>query len=427
MNDHTAHRLFLALLSLIPLVLPPVAARAGDSPWVITPGIGHDQFEQTFFLEDSLAVDPDSLRSLERTIEELKESYVSLETAYDRGATRISNTVYATDAAWRNVADAHTRHRAGRFSVNARGRLEWKGDDDRDSLSSAYLVTQLSATPRMELNDHWEIFTRGDWEKTDYDEGSLYGLDYTRGRARLGVRYSGDLLESIELTIGGTSRAVPDSSRLSYDESWLSAEALYWSFGPTRWSASLAFASRQYEADAEERNHDRGVFELESRWQISSVVELTALGELERWDYQSEGNVYYDFTTGQAEGMLKYRPTETWQLGIDGQLRWEHAGSDAQADDNFSAIGVGPVVSWQPNARVWIELASRWGTRRYDAASLVYDDFRFAQIDVRADASLGDHMTVMLAASYEEERHDDPTRDAEYAYGSFAVRFPFRL
>lgn len=407
--------------------LSPTTAHSEDGPWIVVPGLGHDQFEQTFLLEDTASFDPDSLRTLSRTIEDLKESYASLELGYDRGRSRISNTVYATDAAWRNVTEARGRYRTGRLIVDGTARLEWKGDDERDSLSSSYFVTRLAATPRLELSDHWDVFIRGDWESTDYDVGSIYGLDYTRSRARAGLRYSGERLESIELSGGVTDRAVSDSLRLSYEEKWLGLAAFYWSFGATQWSATLDFAQREYDADAAERDHDRATIEIEARWSITPKLEIRAIWEVERWDYLTDSDVYYDFTSGRIEGSFKYRLDDQWQVGLDARTRWEKAGSSTSDEDDYGEFGAGPSVSWWPNDRIWLETASRWGERSYDNVSLIYDDFRFVQLEMRGDASLGSHFTVTMSISLEKENHNDPSRDSEYRYGSLAIRFPFRL
>lgn len=414
------------LLQLIPLLLAS-SAPAGESPWVITPGLGHDQFEQTYFLEDTLEIAPDSLRALRRTIEELKESYVSLEGAYGKGFTALSNTSYRTDAADRNVTQGRTRLRKGTFRLDANGRLEWKGDDRRDSISSSYWVRQITATPRLDVTEHWSLFTRGDWERTDYSKKSPFGLDYERIRGRVGSRYSGTLMETIEFSLGATSRDVPDSTRLSYDETWAQLEAAYWAFGPTTLSLLLSYRDRVYLSDETVRNHGRGALEMEARWQAAERARVDGQVSWEYWDYRQDSGAYYDFSAGVIEIAGRYSLSAAWEIAAVGRSRWEHAASSPFDEDNFSQLGGGPHVSWRPGPFVWMELAALWGKRSYGDASLVYDDYDFVQLDLRADGSVGEHVILSLAALYEQENHEDPSRDTDYAFGSFALRFPFRL
>jgi hypothetical protein len=400
---------------------------AQGASWTITPGVGHDQFEQSYFLEDTLGIDPDSLRALERTIEELKESYASVEAAYARGSTFLSNTFYATDAAARNVtlARARLRRNAVRFDLN--GRLEWKGEDDRDSLSSSYLVGQFSATPRLEVSDHWSLLARADYEQTDYEVSSPYGQDYDRIRGRLGVRYDGAFLESLELTLGRTTRDVSDSARLSYDEDWVQVDASYWEWGTTTWSAVVSYRDRAYEEDGISRNHNRIAVEVSPRWQIGEKLRFDGLLSWEYWDYASDSGAYFDFSSGEVEPFLRYAASEEWEIAIGVRSRWESATTEPFNEDNFSDFGVGPSVTWRPKPLIWVEAGGLWGNRRYNELSTIYDDYGFVELDVRLDAAMGSHMTLSASASYEQENHDDPTRDADYFYGSFALRFPFRL
>lgn len=410
------------------VALSPIANLSAQSgPWTITPGIGHDQFEQSYFLEDTLALDPDSLRALERTIEELKESYASVEAAYARGATLLSNTFYATDAASRNVTLARARLRSDAFRFDVNGRLEWKGEDDRDSLSSSYVVGQISATPRLEVSEHWSVFTRADFERTDYDVSTPYGLDYDRVRGRLGIRYDGQLLESIELTLGRTSREVTDSARLSYDENWVQADASYWEWGTTTWSTVVSFRDRSYEEDDTSRNHSRISVELSPRWQIREKLRLDGLVLWEYWDYVLDSGAYFDFSSGEVETILRFSLAEEWEIALNGRSRWERAATEPFDEDDYSDWGAGPAASWRPRELIWIEVGGLWGKRGFNDASTIYDNYRFLELDVRLDAALGNRMTLSASVSYEQENHDDPSRDADYFYGSFALRFPIRL
>ncbi len=428
MNQHRCLprcNLFPAITVIMLLFSCPVLA--GDSPWTITPGLGHDQFEQIYFLEDTLELDPDSLQSLRQTIEELKESYASLEVAYAKGATSISNTAYFTDAAHRNVTQGRTGWRHGEFRVDAVGRLEWKGDDRRDSVSSPYLFNQVSVTPQFDVNDRWSVFTRGDWERTDYQSRSVLGLDYDRLRGRVGGRYSGSFLESVELSLGWTGRAVPDSTRLSYNELWIEGEAAYWEFGPTTWSLLLLYSDRSYERDGATRDHRRLSTELESRWQPSKVARLDARLAWESWDYAFDSGAYYDFSAGEIEIASVGSLSADWEVALDGRARWEAAMVEPFAEVDFCELAGGPSLTWQTGGWIWVELGSLWGRRWYDDASVVYDDFGFVEADLRADGTVGRHFTMSVAISYQEENHDDATRDADYIYGSVALRFPFRL
>lgn len=401
-------------------------ATAQDRPLLIAPGVGHDRFEQSFFLEDTLDIDPDSLKTLKRTIEDLKESYVSLETAYQRSATVISNTLYATDAAWRNIATARTRWRQRQWTVDANARLEWKGNDDRDTISAGYLFGQTTLAPRYALSERWSVLARGDWEGTAYDERSTWGLDYTRWRGRAGIRYSGELLEAIDVTAGLTSRRVPDSSRLAYEEAWITAEASYWEWGPALWTLAVSHRAREYDSDGAERDHSRTEVELSTRGQFGERWRAEAQIDWEYWNYPQDVESYFDFAAGEVE-LEARRAVGPWTVGAQARSRWEGAFGEEFEDDDFVDWAIGPVAGWQPSDQIWVEAGGRWGRRLYSDQSLVYDDYDFLELDLSVDASVGDHFTLSLTGTYETERHDDPTRDSDYTYGALAIRFPFRL
>lgn len=427
MSERSQPSSAFGILCVVVALSPIADLYAQNGPWTITPGIGHDQFEQSYFLEDTLAIGPDSLRTMERTIEELKESYASVEAAYARGATLLSNTFYATDAASRNVTLVRARLRRDTFRCDVNGRLEWKGEDDRDSLSSSYIVGQFSATPRVEVNDHWSVFARADFERTNYNVSTPYGLDYDRIRGRLGVRYDGMFLELIELALGRTTRDVTDSARLSYDEDWVQVDASYWEWGTTTWSAVVSYRERAYEEDDISRNQSRIAVELSPRWQIEEKVRLDGVGSWEYWDYALDSGAYFDFSSGEVEAILRYAVVENWEIAFEGRSRWERAASEPFDDDDYSDFAAGPSASWRPKELIWIEVASLWGRRGFNESSTIYDDYGFLELDVRLDASLGSRMTLSASASYEQENHDDPSRDADYFYGSFALRLPIRL
>jgi hypothetical protein len=227
--------------------------------------------------------------------------------------------------------------------------------------------------------------------------------------------------------LGMTSRDVPDSARLSYEEVWVEGEAAYWEFGPTNWSLGVSHRDRSYEADAAARDHARSAFELESRWQATGRLRVEGLLAWEYWNYRQDSSAYYDFGTGETELLCRYELTPHWDCGIDVRGRWERAIRAPYTEDDFAEIALGPLVAWKPDDLIWIELGSRWGRRHYDPASTVYDDYRFVEADLRADGAVGQHLTLSAALSYQEEQHDDPARDADYTYGSLALRFPFRL
>ena len=62
-----------------------IDARADDLIWTITPGIGHDRFTETFYLDDSTSVSIDSLERIKLTEDGLRESYASLGLGVQKG------------------------------------------------------------------------------------------------------------------------------------------------------------------------------------------------------------------------------------------------------------------------------------------------------------------------------------------------------
>ena len=58
----------LLLAAVCISMISGIDARADDLIWTITPGIGHDRFTETFYLDDSTSVSIDSLERIKLTV-----------------------------------------------------------------------------------------------------------------------------------------------------------------------------------------------------------------------------------------------------------------------------------------------------------------------------------------------------------------------
>ncbi|MBD3298851.1 MAG: hypothetical protein GF341_09370, partial [candidate division Zixibacteria bacterium] len=83
----------------------------------ITPGLGHDQFTETFYIDDTTSVSSDSLTRIRRTEDALRESFGSMgvDLALDRW--ELVSTTYATNSAWRNISAMRGRVQTGRLDA----------------------------------------------------------------------------------------------------------------------------------------------------------------------------------------------------------------------------------------------------------------------------------------------------------------------
>lgn len=431
LRDHTPcsrHSGVLTLLFGVILFLTPVERPFADNlTLTITPGIGHDRFTETFYLDDSTSVSADSLARIKTTEDGLRETYVSLGLGLQKGHWQVASTHYATDAAWRNISYGQGRITSGRLRTDVYGRLEWKGTDGEDSLASAYTFYRIDVKPRLRLNDNWWAVIRGDWQQADYKQNSPYTADYHRERARAGIQYVGDQLQFLDFSAGAAHRAVPDSSRLDYNETCLNCDATGWYVGHWRVGAEFAFADRAFDTGSGGDDHQRwsmyarGDLDWYARWRVYWF------GEWQYWNYAFEDASVYDVTDWRVEGSARARfAGDQWEAG--GILEWrteQPVGTVAEGNE-YQQWAAGPIVSWNPSVYVWSEAGLRVGSRDYSSASLIYDDYSFWEVNAQVDMALAAGPDISLVVSYLNEMYDDPLRDTDQLYLSASLRLPFQ-
>ena len=398
------------------------AARGEDFTVTLTPGIGHDRFTETFYLDDSTSVSADSLKRIKTTEDGLRESYGSLGAGLTYGSWRLQTTHYATDAASRNISFGHGRWTAGRLRTDITGRFEWKGTDDEDSLASAYTFYRVDVKPRYNLSDRWWLVLRGDWQRADYQANNPYTVDYHRLRGRAGVEFFGERLETVGASIGLARRTVPDSSRLNYDEVFVNLDAYGWYLGRWRLGGAFAFADRGFDTPDAGNDHRRWSASVRGDLDRSRNWRFSWFSEWQYWDYASDDAAIYDVHSWRLEGSARARFIRQWEIG--GLLEWrlEKPSGTVASENEYNQWAAGPIVTWNPNPYVFGELTQRIGYRDYAAASLIYDNYTFWELTAQLDLSLSTGPEVNVTVSYLSETHDDPLRDIDQLYLSLALR-----
>ncbi|GAB4320987.1 MAG: hypothetical protein Kow0074_11680 [Candidatus Zixiibacteriota bacterium] len=406
------------------LALTLAASRASALDMTVTPGIGHDQFTETFYIDDTSSVSIDSLERIRRTENALLESYgsIGLGLAVDRW--QLESTVYGTDAVWRNISSLRGRVQSGRWTASVNSRLEWKDIDRDDPLASAYTFIRTDIKPEYRIDDHWRVNVRGDWEIADYRRESAYTVDYTRFRAETGLQYFGHLLESIDLRAGVSVRDVPDSMLMNYSEFYLRSDAFGWYVGNWRVAGSMSFAARRYDDDPDGNDHRRYFLELRTDYDWSAFWRVYGTVNWQRWDYTDVSAILYDLDDWRALASARAVLAEKWELGGTMEFRLENPLGDAGDGNGYVQWGAGPVIEWQPSLTFWAELSNQIGYRDYETGSLIYDDYSFWELAVRADIYLPSGPNAQVAVSYLRESHDDPLRDHDQLYLSASLRYP---
>lgn len=416
----------LLLLTVSAWSVSGIKAQADDLVWTITPGVGHDRFTETFYLDDSTSVSIDSLERIKLTEDGLRESYASLGLGVQKGHWRFTTTHYATNAAWRNISYGQGRWTAGRLRTDVYGRFEWKGIDNEDSLSSAYTFYRIDVKPRFRLNRNWWALFRGDWQEADYRQNSSYTVDYHRLRGQAGVQYFGDDLELIEIAAGLAHRTVPDSSLLNYNEAFINCDATGWYVGRWRLGADLSYANRSYNRDTAGDDHERwsvyarGDLDWYEHWRVYWF------GEWQYWNYAVEDAAIYDVTDWRIEGSARARFGWQWEAGGILEWRTEQPVGTAAEGNEYQQWAAGPILSWNSSILVWSETSLRIGSRDYSAASLIYDDYTFWEVSAQLDVTLDAGPYLSVVANYLSETHDDPVRDTDQLYLSASLRFPIQ-
>jgi len=402
-------------------------AGAQPSPVTITPGLGHDRFTETFFLDDSSSINPDSLERIRKTQSDLQETYASMRLGLEFERWRLDNTVYATNKAWRSIANGHGRWSAGRWRTDFDGRLEWKGRSRSDSSAAAYTWARVGITPRWQWNENWSLVLAGDWELTDYRRNTSYTYDYNRLRAQAGLGYFGPQMEYLDVRIGVAHRTVPDSSEQGYTEDFLRLDAYGWRFGRWRVEGEFSVVIRDFGTPEDENDY--------SRWSVSTGIDYdwsprwrtSVQTSWQCWDYRQPDELNYSLHDIRAEGGVRCRFNDVWETGAVVELRLERAVQDSLSENDYRQWAAGPRLVWNSGAAIWSELAPRAGYRDYAARSTIYDDYTFWEFIWQADMLCPARTTASATITYSSERHADRSRDADYLYVSVALRFPIRL
>jgi hypothetical protein len=419
---------YSGILSLASILAAMLGSSQTSRPQglLVTPGLGHDRFTETFFLEDSTSIDPDSLEQIKRTEEGLRESYVSLGLGLDHRRWRLESTTYATDAAWRNMSEAWGRVEAGRLRGDFRARLEWKGIDQDDSLASAYTYARVETKPRWRLNGRWALVGTADWEAGDYRGNTTYTVDYRRLRGQAGLEFVGGMLEFFDIRVGLARRTVPDSSLLEYTERFLHVGAAGWRTGDAFWTLDLSLADREFDPANAEDDHQRLWSSIGVDYSITERWRLEGTGEIQYWDYRDDGLVNYDFLNWRFGSGAHYRPNRAWEIGGEFETRLERTTSDAATESDYSQWRIGPRVNWAPVPAVWLEWTPRVGRRSYGGLAAYYDSYHFWELAAQGDFLIPAGPTASVLVSYLEEDHDDPANDLDQLFVSVVARFPIR-
>ena len=317
--------------------------------FTVTPGLGHDQFTETFYIDDSNSVQLDSLERIKKTEDALQESYSAMGLGIRTGAWNLESTVYATDAVWRNISYLRGRISSGRLSARINSRLEWKSIDRDDPLASAYTFFRTDIKPQYRLNDRWRAHVRADWENADYRRNTSYTYDYTRLRTEMGMEYLGPMLQSIDLRVGIVARNVRDSSLLDYNEYFIRSDAFGWYAGNWRVSGSMSLTNRQYRNDTDGSDHRRYYLDMRADYDWSAFWRLYTTVEWQRWDYTSESTVLYDLDNWRGRASARAILAETWEFGGTMEFRMERPLADGSSENGYVQWGAGPVVEWRPS------------------------------------------------------------------------------
>jgi len=416
-----------SLLAVTTPLLFPSVAPAQSASVVITPGIGHDRFTETFFLDDSTSVSLDSLERIKKTQSDLQESYASLGLGLESKRWRLDNTVYATNKVWRNIANGHGRWSAGKWKTDLNGRLEWKGKSRGDTSAAAFTYARIDVIPRWRWNEQWSLLLAGDWELTDYLRNTSYTYDYNRVRLQTGVEYFGDRLENLEARIGLARRTVSDSSQLGYTEDFLRLEASGWQFGRWRLESGFSFAVRDFKAPDNADDYSRWATSTNIGYDWSPRWRVTLQAAWQYWDYRQPDEFSFNVHDIRTEGAVRFNFDDVWEIGAAIELRAERAVQDSLAVNDYDQWALGPRLVWNSGSAFWSEIAPRAGYRNYATVSIVYDDYSFWEIMWQADLLGPLGTTVSATITYLSERHADRTRDSAYLYISAALRFPIHL
>ncbi len=431
----TAALALLALAALAPCVLA-----SGLDPGAALE-LGFDSFFQSFTLTDELLLEgttPGDLigsnSALRDTTDVFTEARAQLELSLAgtgrqhrwQARTRLSagTDLYRESLAlqyrWRPVE----RPTRADLSLDVEGR-QFRADSDF-SLSSNYGRIQQQAQLRREVSTRWEVGVRERLDATNFRRRSTFEQDQTRMDFSLTAAAHTDRVAA-DLESGGGFRDVPDSSAISYQRGWATADvSLQLS---ERWRLDLPgrVERRVYQNPRARSPFWDAIVEpvlradLSPRWELELRTSHQALF----YDVEDTAQVYYDLWAGRV-GVRATHAGGALRVGVE--PRWTWLASPRSVEEKYREPSVLLQVEWFSAGHVWVSVSQEVGRRFYGHSGdelSIYSDYTFLRSTLVGSVQLRPQVSLHAFVSDEPESHARAQDDNRLTLANLALRVEF--
>ena|GEM_PF-2130650 len=384
-------------------------ASAGDLR--LSVGTEYEYISSDFYLlsEDTLAIDPDSLDALKRSIDAANEISLFGKIRYghefsDAAKMEIYNRTSASTESFKSNLDI--RFYLGAFKIinylNLRN-LDRKGEE---SLNHDYITNTTYAIARPHLGKGYYVQLKNSFEFTRYDDPTGYFYDYNYNKLNFMIEKDFGFDGRIAAGYRNDIKRVADSTRLEYDRhlfilegdyspSWRLRAYLYNEF-------SIKDAQKEYNIEDGSINN----LELTVNYSPSFDFSLRFFSQFEYTTYEAEDFVYFDQYYIKSKLDFRYSVGEKLTFSLGPHYRRLTAQNSEFDSQDFYEYSIEPRIEYILGTRLWLDVSFEIGRHIYSGVnSVLFSNHNLYQFNLLFDALLTDHIAFNVLASIDWERH----------------------
>lgn len=419
-----------ALISALVLGLVFSAHASADNFDFIL-GSGYDYLSSDFYLlsEDTLAINPDSLDQLKRSIEATNEFSIFGKLKYNHAFSDISRMeVYNRTAIGTQSIRSNLDFRVyvGALRITNYLILSSLDNQDEETLNHNYMTNLTSAILRPHLGHGYYFQVRNAFEFTRYDNPGGYFYDYNFNKINFWIEKDFGFEGRISLGFRNDIKRVSDSIRLEYDRN---AFLLSVDYSPS-WKYRLLIDNElSFKNSKKEDNIDDATLnnlELSMTYRPNFSLGLRLFSQVEYTSYKAQDFVYFDqFYT---KSYLEFRGSlsDNVQLSLAPHYRQLKASNAEFDSQDFYEYSLEPRVEYMLGTSLWLDLSFEFGRRNYsNQDGGLFTDNNLYKFNLLFDAFLTKHIAINVLSSIDWERHELKSDNTTLYLISTALEYRF--
>ena len=294
-------------------------------------------------------------------------------------------------------------------------------------------------------NDHTRYYLRSyakwdaaDWaslrvsdrvEHVDFAERTEFDYDHTRNTVSLQSELNWHLVHFFAAGLDFTTMTIPDTTEIQY-ESW--KPLVEYRAAPGLYKSILLYASaerRRYAHEPAKSSFWAIIANASVEWPLTDVVGVEFRDETERYDYDDDSGVYFDYTETRNAILMKYN--KSWNVRLGAGPAFSFFVSNASPEDEYHELGGKLTLEYGLGTAVWLSGSYEPGKRSYRTFNAardeptVYSDYTYHRVSLLANVRLLDGVSLNAFADVQPEDHEREGDDATATLVSVSLTYSF--